>query len=32
VSLSVVDDAGWLAVADATWRSGSSLKSWSATA
>ncbi len=32
VSLSVVDDAGWLAVADATWRSGSDLKSWSATA
>ena len=32
VSLSVVDDAGWLAVADATWRSGSNLKSWSATA
>lgn len=32
VSLSVVDDAGWLAVADATWRSGSNLTSWSETA
>ncbi|GAA2493602.1 hypothetical protein GCM10009858_34500 [Terrabacter carboxydivorans] len=32
VSLSVVDDAGWLAVADATWRSGTDLKSWSETA
>ncbi|GAA2743617.1 hypothetical protein GCM10009868_18090 [Terrabacter aerolatus] len=32
VSLSVVADAGWLAVADATWRSGSDLKSWSETA
>ncbi len=32
VSLSVVDDAGWLAVADATWRSGSNLKTWSDTA
>ncbi|MEW1954949.1 hypothetical protein [Terrabacter sp. NPDC080008] len=32
VSLSVVGAAGWLAVADTTWRSGSDLATWSATA
>ncbi|KRF43257.1 hypothetical protein ASH01_15765 [Terrabacter sp. Soil811] len=30
VSISVVDDAGWLAVADATWRSDASLETWRA--
>ncbi|MBW8729674.1 MAG: hypothetical protein JF622_01450, partial [Terrabacter sp.] len=30
VSISVVDEGGWLAVADATWRSDASLETWRA--
>ncbi|CAN7469663.1 hypothetical protein LJR027_002986 [Terrabacter sp. LjRoot27] len=32
VSISVVDEGGWLAVADATWRSDTSLETWRAVA
>ena len=32
VSISVVDEGGWLAVADATWRSDASLETWRAVA
>jgi hypothetical protein len=32
VSVSVVESAGWLAVAGSTWRAGADLKSWSKTA
>jgi hypothetical protein len=32
VSISVVEEAGWLAVGDTTWRAGSDLRAWTRTA